>query len=249
RLRPNLSVALGLRYEWQNYGAGSGNFAPRLSFAYALDKAAKTIVRGGAGLFYDVFPASDIRDTLLLNGTRLQQFRALNADYPSPAAGAAAALPPDVAQFSPTLRSPYLLQYSLAVERQVRKSLTWSTTITNLRGIDLYRSRDANAPPPPLYAARPVSSIGALHLYESSGGLKSYGLQTALRGDLTRYFKGMVMYELARASNDTDGIGAFPANNWNLNGEWARASFDVRHYIYLYGTVNAGKWLKFGVVF
>src|SRR6266853_866133 len=93
---------------------------------------------------------------------------------------------------------------------------------------------------PPLYAARPVSSIGALHLYESSGGLKSYGLQTALRGDLTRYFKGMVMYELGRASNDTDGIGAFPANNWNLNGEWARASFDVRHYIYLYGTVDAG---------
>ncbi len=72
RLRPNLSVAVGLRYEWQNYGAGSGNFAPRLSFAYALDKAAKTIVRGGAGLFYDVFPASDVRDTLLLNGTRLQ---------------------------------------------------------------------------------------------------------------------------------------------------------------------------------
>ncbi len=118
-----------------------------------------------------------------------------------------------------------------------------------MRGIDLYRSRDANAPPPPLYAARPVSSIGALHLYESSGGLKSQGLQTALRGDLTRYFKGMVMYELGRASNDTDGIEAFPANNWNLNGEWARASFDVRHFIYLYGTVNAGKWLKVGLVF
>ncbi len=32
------------------------NFAPRLGFAYTLDKAAKTVLRGGAGMFYSPIP-------------------------------------------------------------------------------------------------------------------------------------------------------------------------------------------------
>ena len=49
--------------------------------------------------------------------------------------------------------------------------------------------------------------------------------------------------------NDTDGIGSFPANNWDLRGEWSRASFNTRHFVYLYGTLSAGKLFKFGLIF
>src|SRR5712692_6921880 len=50
---PNLSLSFGLRYDWQNYLSAHNDFAPRLSFAFAPGKERKTVLRGGAGLFYD----------------------------------------------------------------------------------------------------------------------------------------------------------------------------------------------------
>jgi hypothetical protein len=38
RVRPNLQVAAGVRYDWQNYFHDDNNFSPRLSFAYAPGK-------------------------------------------------------------------------------------------------------------------------------------------------------------------------------------------------------------------
>jgi len=175
----------------------------------------------------------------------------LDPNYPNPLSGATpvAAFPPNIARFSPTLRSPYTLQYSFGVERQLRKSLTFTTTYTVMRGVDLFRSRDVNAPFLPVYLSRPNPGIGVLRQIESSGGLKSHDLQTTLRGDLSRFFNGMIIYQFGRAMNDTSGIGSFPANNWDPQGEWSRASFDTRHFFYLYGTLNAGKFFKFGMIF
>src|SRR5262249_22581870 len=84
---------------------------------------------------------------------------------------------------------------------------------------------------------------------ESSGGLKSHALRTMLRGDMSRFFSGMIFYQVGRFMNDADGIGSFPANNWDPQGEWSRASFDTRHFVFLYGTLTAGKLFKFGVIF
>src|SRR5207249_858053 len=73
-----------------------------------------------------------------------------------PGAISAQSLPPDLAQFGPGIRSPYVLQYSLGVDRALRKSLTLTATYTAARGVHLYRSRDVNAPLPPLYLSRPT---------------------------------------------------------------------------------------------
>src|ERR1043166_7395587 len=55
RLRPNLTVNLGLRYENQTNIHSELNFAPRIGFAWAPGSAqqAKTTIRGGVGFFYD----------------------------------------------------------------------------------------------------------------------------------------------------------------------------------------------------
>jgi hypothetical protein len=67
----------------------------------------------------------------------------------------------------------------------------------------------------------------------------------------------MVQYTLGRASNNVGGtpvgvnrqfgINAFPANNYDLSGEWSRADFDQRHRLSLLGTVTPGKYFKLGV--
>jgi hypothetical protein len=52
---PRLTLDLGLRYDRDTL-AEENNFAPRLGFAYVLTKDSKTLLRGGAGLFYDKVP-------------------------------------------------------------------------------------------------------------------------------------------------------------------------------------------------
>ena len=110
----------------------------------------------------------------------------------------------------------------------------------------MFRSRDVNAPLPPLYGARPNPNYSVIRQIESSGRLESHSVDVSLRGNVTRFFNGQMQYTLARAYNDTSGIGAYPANNYDLSGEWARADFDQRHKFNLLGTLKPGKLFNFG---
>jgi len=75
RLKPNLSVSLGLRYYWQNYFHDDpNNLAPRFGFAWAPTKNSKTVLRGGAGVFYDRSGPRPIGDLLHFNGVNLLRF-------------------------------------------------------------------------------------------------------------------------------------------------------------------------------
>ncbi len=73
RVRPNLTVVLGLRYDWQNYFADHNNVSPRASVAFA--PAARTVIRGGVGLFYDRSGPGPIQDVLKYDGTHLLRLR------------------------------------------------------------------------------------------------------------------------------------------------------------------------------
>ena len=48
-------------------------------------------------------------------------------------------------------------------------------------------------------------------------------------GRVTRWFNGQMQYTWSRVCSDTNGVAAFPANDYDLSGEWARADFDRRH--------------------
>src|SRR5262249_1962084 len=52
---PRLTVDLGMRFDWDSV-TSSTHAAPRAGFALMLTKDAKTILKGGAGLFYDRVP-------------------------------------------------------------------------------------------------------------------------------------------------------------------------------------------------
>jgi len=58
----------------------------------------------------------------------------------------------------------------------------------------------------------------------------------------------MAQYTLGSAYNDSSGIGSFPANNYDLSGEWSRADSDQRHRLNLTGTAVAKNWFTLGVV-
>jgi hypothetical protein len=253
RLRSNFSLSLGVRYYWQNYFHDDpNNFAPRMGFAWAPAKNGKTVFRGGAGEFYDRTGPRAIADLLHFNGVNLLRFILSNPQSPpfllsfpvTPAELAGA--PTSVVVLDPRVRIPYTIQYSFGIERQVTAKSTFSATYIGSRGIDLFRSRDINAPAPPNFVARPDSNRGQERQMESEGYQKSNSLELTFRGKPSRFFAGQVQYTLGKTYNNTSGITYFPGNSFLPSADWARSDNDRRHKFDLLGSTEALKYFSVG---
>jgi outer membrane receptor protein involved in Fe transport len=241
-----LSITPGIRYDWQNIFADTNNVAPRLSFAYALDT--KTAIRGGAGVFYDRAGDGPIREVLRSREDRLLRVILLDPAYPDPLASGSSASPVrSIVTLDPGIQIPFTLQYGLGLERVVSKGTTLAVNYLASRGVDQFRSRDVNAPPAPLYLARPNPAFGQIRQIESTGRQTAHSLQLLARGRLAPHLKGSLQYTVATAHNDTNGINALPANNYDLASEWGRANFDQRHHLETLVQLKAGDWADFGL--
>lgn len=241
-----LSITPGIRYDWQNIFTDINNVAPRVSVAYAFDK--KTAIRGGVGVFYDRAGDGPIREVLRSREDRLQRIILLTPSYPDPfGAGTAASTVRSIVTLAPGIQIPYTTQFGLGIERVLVKGTTVAVNYVGSRGVDLFRSHDANAPPPPLYLARPDPAFGQIRQIESTGRQIAHSLQFTGRGRLAPRMKGSIQYTLATAHNDTSGINALPANNYDLASEWGPANFDQRHRLEALMQLEAGEWADFGV--
>lgn len=249
RLRPNLSIDVGLRYDWQNYFHDTNNLAPRFSFAYAPGERGRTVVRGGAGVFYDRTGPGPILDVLRYDGLHLQRYVITDPSYPDAFQSGAASdtQPTSVVQLAPDVTIPWTLQYGAGIERQLRPKTTLAINFIGSKGVHLFRSRDVNAPAPPTFTDRPDPAFGVVRQIESAGTLDAESLQFTLRGQLSRIVNGAAEYTFGLANNDTGGVGWMPPNAYDLSLEYARADFNQRHRLEAFATITPGKNLNFGL--
>jgi hypothetical protein len=251
KLSPRLQLSLGLRYDWQTFLPDNNNLGPRVSLAYAPDKG-KTILRVGTGVFYDRtggdFPAT----VKLHNGVVLHSIQIQNPSYPFTASGDSN-LPTNLVRFDGNVRTPYALQYSFGVERQVHRSVTLTGAYRGQVQIKSFRSRDANAPilpPNPSLTAdypRPDANYGEIQQIESGGRTLQNALDLSFRGRAGRWFTGQAQYTLSRFEGNTGGINAFPQDQYHPNAEWGRANQDRLQRFNLMGNINPDHWLTLGV--
>src|SRR5438477_362889 len=175
RVFPNLSLTLGLRYDWQNTLDDRRDLAPRLALAFTPGK--RTVLRAGAGMFYDNLPRSAAQDALLMDGARVREIDISHPSYPDPfLGGQVTSPPPSIARVASAAHSPYLIQTSAGVEPEICKHTWLSLEYSFLRVVHLFRFRAANALMRSGSGLRPDPNFSNIAEVQSTAFLRGHAL-------------------------------------------------------------------------
>jgi hypothetical protein len=246
KLRPNLTLAGGLRYEIQSNVPDFRDIAPRLGLAWSPGQHGKTVIRAGGGIFYDRIAPAIALDAMRFGGTLQQQYVVQHPTF-FPATPSAASLAGFGAlgiqkQLDPNLRAPALMQVALSVERELSRNTILSATFIESHGDHLLRSRDINAPLPGTYPAgqpqkglRPYSP-NDIYQYESAGIFNQRQLLINVSRRLSNGLSIFGYYAWSHAMSNTDGPNWFVSNPYNANADYGRSAYNMAHSLVIGST-------------
>jgi hypothetical protein len=259
RIRRNLTLSAGLRYEAQNHVDDLDNVMPRFGVTWAPGTAGTTTLRASWGIFTDWLPNGTYEQTLRVDGERQKEIDLANPPYP---------IGSDVSSLLAAPVSRYLLADDLVLPRSTRvslgidrryKQIQASATYAYIRGGAVTRGENMNAP---VHGVRPDARYSNVIEVVSDGSGRQHQLQTNLtvnQGALfplnksaPRFsFKRVTLflnYTLARNRNNSDGAFSVPAFG-DIDFDWGPANNDVRHRLNATLNNQIVKNLQMGISF
>jgi hypothetical protein len=258
RVKSNLTISLGMRYEIQTKVSDHGDWAPRFGFAWAPGTAKngrqKTVIRGGFGIFYDRVSFSPFENAILNNGVNQLEYTVTNPTfYPNiPALSTLSAGQNTINLVDPRLRADYSLQSAIGVERQLPHNSTVSVTYTNNRAEHLAQTIPINTPLPgtynylqPLSAANGVFpygyNAGELFEYESGGILRQNIFMVNYNTRFSRRVSLQGNYQYTRAKD----LPSTPTDPYDFMLDYGRSNLDRHHNFTTIGNIQAPWGLNF----
>jgi len=245
RLRDDLLLSLGLRYEAQTSPADRISLGPRIGVGYSPDKKRRLVLRARAGFFYDRVNLALPLEARRLDGRRTQQVIIDSPSFPDPfKSGTIVDSIPTTRRIDPALRPPTSFQTQAGFERQLRRG--WKIELSHYlsRGWASLLSRNINAPlvgkdcPDPSLAPRPFGVRENILQFESSGGVKGQTLFVGVNQSSGKHFNVFSGYLWFDFQTNADFPFLLPQSSYDLRGEWARPMWQARHRAFLVALVN-----------
>jgi hypothetical protein len=234
------------------FATDRNNFAPRIGFAWDPFGKSRTAVRGAYGIFYDTINSDVIQNTSqpyrytftiptpfsLADPLRGQPPIPLTINLTSPQfVGLQEIFYPD-----PRLRSPYIQQFNLNVQREVVPNLVLQMAYVGKIGRKLLMGVSSN---PALFAPgatvgninsrRIVPGFGNLSTISSRANSTYHGFQFEATKRMSHGFSVQTAYTYSKSLDQASAIalGAAVPNVFNLGTQWGRSDFDARHVLAL----------------
>jgi hypothetical protein len=209
-------------------------FAPRVGLAWNLTSDGKTVLRSGAGIFYD-----QIYGNLYGNDRFFPPFygglEVILPPFLSPLSGspAAASIPTSLTY---TPKWPTVYQYNLNLQRELTSSSVVKVAYVGARGNDLIRLVDEN-PFNPALGARPNPNFGSLFRYETDAQSFYNGLQASWEQRMTKGLNFQANYTFSHSVDDSSGAepsddvndGVATPDPYDRKSGRGRSGFDIRH--------------------
>lgn len=251
--------------------ANLGNLAPRFGFAYQpFGDAAKTVVRGGYGLFYvRPFPrlynnfveSSPFSPTPTLNGVDLQDpYGSARVRNPFPPFAPVDltdrnqlfSFPTPYAYFDENWRVGYSQAWNLTLERQLGSDLLVRVAYVGNKGTHLqsFRERNAAVYSPTATVAntnqrRPLGQFySSMRQMVDSGNSNYHSLQVTVDKRFSRNFSVLGFYTWAKSIDDESANNQFSiANPHPTDTRFNRgvSDYDIRHNFRLSGVFDLPK--------
>ncbi len=237
RVRKNLTLSPGIRYEVQTHVQEYHNIGPRFGVTWAPFKNGTTTLRGSAGIFYDWLPTSTYDQSVRVDGLRQQELNIVDPSFPSP--GNLGIVPPvNRYLLGAGYELPQTTRFSAGIEQGLGKLVRVVTTYSYQRGSGVTRGFNLNASlnglrQDPAFAniVEAVSDASSRqHQLQVDSNINPGALLPDFKGRLVNFKRTTVFinYTLATLRNNSDGPFILPATG-DLGAEWGPAANDVRN--------------------
>ena len=245
RVRKNLTITPGVRYELQAHVREFTDIGPRFGATWAPFAGGQTTLRGSVGVFYDWLPSGTYDQSLRVDGFRQQELNIVNPAYPN--VGDAVVIPPiNRYVLGDRYQLPRTTRVSAGIDQGVFKVVRVAATYSYQRGSGLARGLNLNQP---VNGVRPNAAFANIieaisdaasrqHLLQVDANINPGALLPAFNGPLVSFRRVTLFanYVATSLKNNTDGAFSIPATG-SLGDEWGPAAGNNAPFMILFNGV------------